>query len=92
MIDLRFLPTRAEFNRARSTPRAYVVVDGTGLRWVPRPVTSPPRPRNDWSWIPDRLEPPTVRRRWSSEAVAERVIADAYPLRAEDWWTNWRSR
>lgn len=85
---LDYAPTHAEFVGARSTPRAYVLVDSRGLRWIPRPVTTPPRPgptdvRSGEAW---RMllraqsllepEPPTVRR-FSSHVVAERMIAEA---------------
>lgn len=65
------LPTRAEFDRARSTPRAYVVVDARGLRWVLRPVLAAPRP-----------EPHSVNvlrlmaGRFASRVIAERMIAE----------------
>ncbi len=93
------LPTRAEFDRARSTPRAYVVVDARGLRWELRPVLVPPRPRKGVECDHARLEwlalaqlhaepePEPTLRRFDSDAIARRMIAEA---RAE--WREWVRR
>lgn len=65
------LPTPAEFARARSTPRAYVLVDSRGLRWVLRPVIDPPRANVGLA----RLR--RMAGRFASQVVAERMIAEA---------------
>ncbi len=90
------LPTRSEYYRARSTPRAYVVVDARGLRWELRPAYTPPRPAEPrWElrpvYAPPRPAELLTVRRFDSTVVAERMLAEAVAdVRAE--WREWVRR